>query len=439
MTNSPRRFSRVLGAAVTISLAGSAVAQEVVREGTGPRRDALDAMELRAFPAELWDSLSEWGNGGPVSGESLDGKVVLVFTWSGWYPGAIRVLPQVQALAAAHPEDLVVVGVHNPRGFERAASAARTYKLSFPYALDADGAFRDALRVDQDPDFYVIDRAGQLRFADVATPSVQGAVERLLGESRQEAADLTSRLQTQAAEEDRAFRRSGAINQGVDLRELPEVPFPQPPATEYAFDARGQELAWPEQEDPNNNGFGQPAGPRALVMPDVGWAKMPAPPRAGRVTVAYFWHPDDRSSYEPILEPMNRVQNSKGRDVVVVGVLSPVSNQGGFGNQGPDAADIQRWNQTMRALAVERQLAHHLLFDPSGAIRSAAEGSTSGFRNNTTGAQAAIASSDGLVRWSGRAGSPEFFVALDQILKLDPGVKARRAAEQEFIKTRADR
>eukprot|EP01026_Neomeris_dumetosa_P041903 TRINITY_DN34785_c0_g1_i1.p1 TRINITY_DN34785_c0_g1~~TRINITY_DN34785_c0_g1_i1.p1 ORF type:complete len:231 (+),score=46.48 TRINITY_DN34785_c0_g1_i1:174-866(+) len=218
-------MKRLISAMACAVLAGSAGA-DVVREGAGERRAKLDAMELKAFDDGALKGLSDWSS--EVTKAQTSGKVVLLVTWASWYSPSQQVLPLAQQLSQKH-SDLVVIGVHHPKGFERAAAVAKSRGVSFPIAHDADGKLREALMVDQDPDFYVIDRAGQMRYADIATGSVTKAVEELIGESRQDASTLNDRLAAQRAAEEARFRATGKINQEVDLRSLPEIPF-QPPS-----------------------------------------------------------------------------------------------------------------------------------------------------------------------------------------------------------------
>src|SRR4030095_5940001 len=60
--------------------------------------------------------------------------------------------------------------------------------ITFAYGVDAQNEFRKALLSTQDPDFYIVDRAGNLRYADVETASVEGAVNFLVDETADTAA-----------------------------------------------------------------------------------------------------------------------------------------------------------------------------------------------------------------------------------------------------------
>ncbi len=97
-------------------------------------------------------------------------------------------LPCSPRLLDQHADDgLVVIGVHDKEGWDEVA----------PFAESAAGlrscATRTApcetLKVDQDPDIYVIDRVGNMRYADITTETATEAVETLLGEDQTSAAD----------------------------------------------------------------------------------------------------------------------------------------------------------------------------------------------------------------------------------------------------------
>jgi len=51
----------------------------------------------------------------------------------------------------------------------------------------------------------------------------------------------------------------------------------------------------------------------------------------------------------------------------------------------------------------------------------------------------AIISSDGNLRWAGWQGLPSYDAALEQVLRVDPGVAARRKVEVEYMKTKTSK
>jgi len=443
-----RITSRTVAAMAALSMGlGAAAAGDVVREGGGDRREALDAMENEEFPAGAWGALTDWSVEQPPTPAEMRGRVVLVVTWSSWYPRAQRVLPMVQSLyEQRRGEGLMVVGVHHERGFAGAERIARSRGVTFPYAHDATGSFRERLRVDQDPDFYVIDRAGQLRYADITTGSVGEAVETLLAETRSEAASLGERLAAIEAERDRQFRQSSSINQRVDLRSIPEVSFtPAPPAAYF-------NAGWPDPP-PDEPGSDDPRweegqlGTLSLPTSPELWAGDP-PKLAGRIRVVYFWHPDQPATlWEDAMTEMERVQTRHGRDVAVIGALFGPGDMNRRGrrdeNQESEAERLQRWRRFFNALVERKQFRHHMLFEPSGGVQGPVlqEGELGDFvvevRDGDLDPIAVLASTDGQVRWIGMAGEPSFYASLTQLLRVDPGVQRRRQAEREYIRQRS--
>ncbi|MCB9846021.1 MAG: hypothetical protein H6811_08560 [Phycisphaeraceae bacterium] len=433
-TDSMRQNRWALACMTVAMISGATLAQEVIREGSGGRRAELDEMELKPFPEQLWGTLTEWSTDAPVTPGDLSGKVVLICTWASWYPNALQGLALAQEINAAHAsEGLVVIGVHHERGFNGAAAAARAKKASFAYAHDASGEFRNALKVDQDPDFYIIDRAGQLRFADIANSSVEMAVKTLLAESRDDASTLNDRLEAERRQREEEFRRTGSINQEIDLRDLPEVPFDQPTDADWA---RVEFLEqWPKPiEDPQRSGFQEEPEPVKIALPEAMITVPPMPPTAGRAMVVYFWHPDVVATHEQVVPRMDLLQRQHARDLVVLGVMTPVVNNFSS-NTNDQTNDPERLAAIFGRYIRTKDLHHPQTFDPSGELMNSVRQDQYSSNDLSKLFVAAVISSDGTVRWSGPPGHPAFKAAVDQVLRVDPGVRNRRLAEEEYIRS----
>lgn len=427
-------FFRVLGgAAVSLALVcGQALAADVVREGDGPRRAELDAMERQPVDPRTWEYLTGWTGKAPLTEADMAGKVVLVCTWAKWYPQSMRAMPILEEMTGEYTEDdLIVVAVHHPRSFDAADAATRAETLKIRVAHDADGKFREALKVDQDPDFFVIDRAGQMRYADIANASVRDAVDELVAESREEATSLNDRLAQAAADRESEFRRTDSINQEVDLRNIPEVTFMAPDPSEYA------NAAWPRlPRDPNSGSMNQEPTPVAYPLASLATVQPPTlPSPQGRAAVIYFWHPNYPSTYERVVGEMDLLQKSKGRDLIVVGMITPFSSNN-YGQQ-TDENDPVRLTRIFTDMIRNKRLVHWMGLDLSGAGLGALRGNQYNSGSDRQGAYCAIVSSDGLVRWHGNPLSGTFEAALEKVLSADPGIRERRAAEAEYIRTRS--
>ena len=77
---------------------------------------------------------------------------------------------------------MVLIGVHTKGSAERMPAYVKEAKVAFPVAVDTDGKTVKAYAVDSYPDYYVIDRAGKVRFADLANKELERAVAALLAE-----------------------------------------------------------------------------------------------------------------------------------------------------------------------------------------------------------------------------------------------------------------
>ncbi|MCW5776254.1 MAG: TlpA family protein disulfide reductase [Phycisphaeraceae bacterium] len=425
------RISSLLLTAVVLSV--PAFGQDgVIRESTGERLQRLTKMELSPFDGANWNLLSSWTNGDALTSEATNGKVVVIMTWAGWNPVASRALPMAKRLHDNYEaEGLILVGVHHGTGWEEGLKAAERAGIKFLLAHDAENKFREALLVDQDPDFYVIDRAGQLRYADIVTESVETAVRVTLGETVDQAAGIRGRLAEDAQRREAEARRTEAIRSQIDLRTLPEVPFMPPSKAAY------EATTWPTPpRDDQNRGQQQPQEPPILMLPNTGYH--PAPPAtAGRAVVVYFWNPNDRDSYS-VMGEMDRLQRQMGRDLVVVGALVPIQDENrGWQQQQDTKNDPAVLTTRMTQFRNARQLDHALLLDLAGvslASMPSRQGYGAAVRFPTP--YAVLASSDGLVRFWGNPVSPAFRSALDRVIRDDPGIAARRRAEAEYIRTK---
>ncbi len=412
----------------------------ITREATGDRLEKLTNMELKAVDAKLWSKLTDWNQGEALTPDNTKGRVVLVCTFAHWYQTSMRGIALAQKLSKQYKDkDLIVVGVHHPDGYEGIASSKAVKKLTFRYALDKNGAFRKALLVDQDPDFYVIDRAGRLRYADIESASVSQAVSSLVSESFEQADTLPDRLKADAQARKLQSRRTGDLAESIDMTKLPAVSFEMPDSDVF-------EVAdWPTREDDsqrrssrNEDTIGQ-----SLAIPDTGWVpKMPS--RAGKATLVYFWNPKPEFAWTiSRINEMDIIQRRYMRDLVVVGVAVPSitndRNRGRFDDVDPEK-EMREFMQLMATFLKSRIPGHSIFIDQPGAIFDAAFGDnnrrSSNRRQGKPTGLVALLSSDGVIRWIGDPSEPSYKGSLDQILRIDPGILARRAAESEYLKGR---
>jgi peroxiredoxin len=449
-----------IAAALGTLLAGSASANpDIAREGVGDRRAALDKIELTPFDQGLWAGLADWKNGSPVTPESTQGKVVVIYTFAGYLPTAVRPISIVNRLAERYGEEgLVVVGVHTDEAYEDGVKTAERRRVSFPIARDAGNAIRAALKVDQDPDFYIIDRSGRLRYADVETASVEKAVSELIAESTDDAETLLDRRAADAAKADEAARRSARLRSQVDLANLPWIPFAPPSPDAY------KNADWPEMDtgDDNNRRRSrgtQPSGPiRVDLAIDQDWRPGPPQNTEGRAVLVYLFTDKafedlNRFGYSPaeFFGEMNRLQREHSRDLIVIGAMQPSEVNNNRRRRTNDDSDAQKRAEkaaeVFDTLNRELPVNHPRINDIGGSFLAGKYTPNNGDLPGRSGQIDGflypyhfLISSDGVVRWHGSTvTSPErraeYEAAFRKLLEVDPGVQARRQAEQAYIKS----
>ena len=401
----------VSAALCLLAAAGAATAlshDDVAREGTGQRRSALDAMELKPFPAGAWGGLTAWTNGEALSADNTAGKVVVVVTWKSWYKPSHEALRTAQQVQSKFAQDgVIVVAVHDKEGYDNAAKVMSDKGATVLSAHDATNSFREAISVDQDPDFYVIDRAGNLRYADIPTNVVEGAVAALAKETAEQAANLPKDLADKAAAADAASRRSKPVADDLRPGQVLDVPFTAPPAEAYT------RVHWPEQ---NNETGGQSFQGKSLPTP-LGTEKWitDKPAMSGRVVVLDFW----ATWCGPCIKAMpglDALQRSQRQDLVIVGM----SGQ----SWGRPTEDVAR----VKTFLASHKSAYAHANDPESTVCKAL-----GIQGIP---HVVVLSTDGVIRWQGNPHDPKFRKAVEQVIKVDPGVKARRDAEAQLQKSK---
>lgn len=399
----------------------------VLREGEGTRRTELNAMELRPFPVDLFTKLSDWKNGTAITEADIAGKPVLIFTWNEWYAPAKRAMAGAQKLSEKYSKDgLIVIGVHNPEGWADSAKPAPAADCSLLLAHDATGEFRKGLKIDQDPDCYLIDRAGQLRYADVKNESLDAAIAELIAEKADVAAGVKGRLEADAKQKDLEARRTEALRGGAKFTEIPEQEFTPPSPNLY------KDADWPPlPRDPNNpNDLGSQIQTKAVVLPANDW--YPSKPETkGRMIILYFWSPVFTGTYYETMPFADQMQTQFGRDAVVIGVMTPFDNVNGYTLKEEDR-DPQKLVKRMKEIAQSRDLKHYLVADPSKSVFDAVTAGS--FGNEILFPFWAIVSSDNSARWWTTASLTSPWGAMQRIIEVDPGIKARRDAEAAWLK-----
>ena len=172
---------------LTVLLATVANADDFKRErGEGEeyadRNKAKNALENMNPPAL---AVTNWQNtdGKELTLAALKGKVIVLDFWGVWCGPCRSAMPHLKELYEKHKDKgLVVIGIHTKSQGEKMADYVVEAGLTWPIALDTEGDTVKAFAVDSFPDYYLIDRKGNLRVADLANSDLDRAVESLLDE-----------------------------------------------------------------------------------------------------------------------------------------------------------------------------------------------------------------------------------------------------------------
>lgn len=146
----------------------------------GKERAALNAMQGKLAPAL---TVKGWMNSNPLTLADLKGKIVVLDFWATWCGPCLAAIPHTNELAKKYADKgVVIIGVCAMRGAEKMAATVKSKGIAYPVAADETGATVEAYKVNSFPDYYVIDRKGNLRWADMANKDVEKAIELLLKE-----------------------------------------------------------------------------------------------------------------------------------------------------------------------------------------------------------------------------------------------------------------
>ncbi len=425
------KTATVTAALALLACSAPLLADDIAREGVGARREALDQMELAPFPVEAWAGLSEWTNGEALTPADMTGKVVLIATFASWNPTSTAELAKTQRLHRRHADEgLIVLAVHHATGWEEAAAKLEEKKVEHRVAFDAEGKFRNALKVDQDPDYYFIDRAGHLRFADVRSEAVTDAVKLLLAETAEDAAAIPGNLASALEAKRREARRVRDLNVAVKPGDRIDVEFEMPDEADYEntrWPWRGLNLGKAEYDSLAEKV--EHEAPSFELPEDNYFGTRPEP--HGRITVIYLFDPT-RPTSTGIIQRMNQIQSRYYADVDVVGIAANFGER--FNNlQGEEAEKvIERNTKAVERFFKNRELNHAILLAPPSTdqlYRNSNGVPITRSDNPRSWGWSFIISTDNKARYGGHPDWDSFEKNLREIMNVDPAVKARRRAE----------
>lgn len=154
----------------------------------------IRGLRTEARPMPGFAGATTWINSGPLTLDSLRGKVVLIDFWTFQCYNCLNALPHVKALYEKYrKEGFVVIGVHTPelpqeRVVENVRREVKRLGITYPVVVDNDYAIWNAYHNQYWPAAYYADASGELRFShfgEGAYDEQDQAVARLLGEVKQ--------------------------------------------------------------------------------------------------------------------------------------------------------------------------------------------------------------------------------------------------------------
>ena len=145
-------------------------------------RDAITAMQGKPAPAL---AVGNWINSNPRTLGDLKGKIVVLDFWATWCGPCLASIPHSNELQKKYADKgVVIIAVCAPKGGEKMADTVKERNIEYAVALDnGKGDTFAAYKADSYPDYYIIDRKGNLRWGDVVNDDVEMAIELLLAET----------------------------------------------------------------------------------------------------------------------------------------------------------------------------------------------------------------------------------------------------------------
>lgn len=375
----------------TVLMLGSASALfaddlSVKLQRRGVRRDALNAMTYKPFDTALLGKLADYKGGSAIDESAIKGKPVLLVVWSSWFKSSHVGLNEAQKLITGNP-DLVVLGVHHQRGYDKVQEALAATKITFPVAHDASGDVLKALRVEGGgPTLYVVDRAGNMRFADVERGSLAAAVKIVVEEKPEDAAKAEQRVQE-------------------SIRSKSDAPLAGPSVKTKPADEAYKGASWPKPNRSVQYAKNVQGKPLPVAFGKETWIT-PKPDLTGKVIVLDFWATwcGPCIAASPMLDEL---QGKFNDDLVIVGV----SGQARPGR--PE--DVGAIKDFLKKKKSDYSHANDL---DQGVYKSL------GIQGIP---HVVVLSTDGVVRWQGNPHEETFTKAVEGVIENDPWVKARKA------------
>lgn len=154
---------------------------------TRPPEGVLSAVAAPRIGAPAPTFTTSTPEGEPLALTDLRGQVVVLNIWATWCPPCRAEMPALEAVWTRYREDgLTVVGLNNGESAGQVAAFRDEFALTFPLALDEDGAIGRAYLLTAYPTTVFIGRDGVIRDIVYGGPMSEALIESrvlaLLGE-----------------------------------------------------------------------------------------------------------------------------------------------------------------------------------------------------------------------------------------------------------------
>lgn len=395
------RTQRTLTTLTALGVAGGALGMgalmgpRIDREGDAQRQSVIHEMETKAFDASLFDGLGDWTHGRVLDASSIEGKVVLLGLVDSGNPQSLLALSTMARYERQNAErGLEVLAVHPELGWDEISEKVSEGRVRVQVAKDPGNAFARAVKSDDAPDFYLIDRAGQLRYADIESRSLARAVGQLLRETPEEAVE-NARLQAE----------------GIELAAEEAEQEATQPEERKLTSADYAQADWPTHNSnfEANDFQGKPL-PAALGNEE--WLSK-RKPIENKVLVLDFWAtwcgPCHRAS--PKLEEIQREYEGK------LEVLA-------IGGSSDDEARHKKY-------VIANPKAYSNLYDRGNTINDALDVRAI--------PHTVVMSTDGVIRWQGNPLNPRFKDIVKQVVEADPMFKSEASTSADPVRDGARR
>lgn len=151
-------------------------------EGDAESRSRLAKLEEQAATPPALE-VESWINAEAKKLDELKGKVVLLSFGATWAGPWLDSVEQLNALQETYGEQgLEVIGICATHEGYALAEVVETYGIKFPVCVDMDNRTNRAYGPNNYPDLYLLDKAGNLRIADLKNDNLESAVKALLAE-----------------------------------------------------------------------------------------------------------------------------------------------------------------------------------------------------------------------------------------------------------------